>query len=148
MQRWIVAGLVALALALGAGAFAYYQYKMGLPAPVWVPLPVNATLPGERHEAAARELRAKLCEGELLLKVARDLGLAKTWKLGSDEEAAAELERRLFVRTGEADMPNGRVPAIHVGIEGSRREFEMSGRIVTRLRSDVWGIIGQKPPPE
>lgn len=137
-----------MALLVGGGLFGYRQYKQGLPAPVWVPLPVNAALPQERLEATAKELRAKLCEGDLLLKVARDLDLAQKWKLRTDEEAASEVERRLFVRLGEADLPSGRVPAMHIGIQGSRRESALTGVIVRRLMDDVWGIIGIKPPPK
>lgn len=148
MQRWIVLGVVAMALLVGGGALAYHQYKRNLPAPVWVPLPVNPQLPEARRDETARELRAKLCEGDLLLKVARDVGLAKKWNLPTDEEAAREIERRLFVRSGDADTAAGKVPAIHVGMNGANKDREVSGEITTRLMDDVWRIIGIKRPPK
>lgn len=135
-----------MVLLFGGGAFAYRHYKRNLPAPVWVPLPVNPELPVARRDETARELRAKLCEGDLLLKVARDVGLARKWNLPSEEEAAREIERRLFVRSGDADTPAGKVPAIHIGMTGANKDREVSGEITTRLMEDVWKIIGIKPP--
>jgi len=71
----------------------------------------------------------------------------KKWELPSDEACAAELGRRLFVKAGEMDTPMGKVPAIHIGVTGKRKEREVSGEIAMRLMEDVWPILGLEPPP-
>jgi hypothetical protein len=68
------------------------------------------------------------------------------WGLVSDEAGAVEIGRRLFVRAGDADTPMGKVPAVHIGVNGKRKEREVSGQIAMRLMEDVWKILGIKPP--
>ena len=60
-------------------------------------------------------------------------------------EGAEEIRRRLYVRAGEADTPMGKVPAIHIGVNGKVKEQVVSGEIAMRLMDDVWKIIGFKP---
>jgi len=146
MQRWIAAGVVAVLLFVG-GLFAYYKmvYKPNRPQPVWVPLPINPELTSAKRDEIIKEIKAKLIEGDGLLKVSKDVGLAKKWQLASDEEGAREIGRRLFVRAGDADTPMGKVPAIHVGVSGKNKESVVSGEIAMRLMEDVWRIVGIKP---
>jgi hypothetical protein len=68
--------------------------------------------------------------------------------LRSDEQCARELADRLFVRSGDADTPMGKVPAILIGVNGKRKEREVSGEIAMRLMDDVWEILGIDPPKE
>lgn len=146
MQRWILAAGGVLLLMMGGLLFAYQQYKLNKPAPMWVPLPVRQDLPLAEQDKAAKDLKAKLCVESVFLKVSKDMGLPAKWKLSSDNEAAAELAKRVFVRTGDADTPMGKVPAIHIGVTGKARDRELSGQIAMRLMDDVWKILGVEPP--
>jgi formylglycine-generating enzyme required for sulfatase activity/serine/threonine protein kinase len=115
--------------------------------PVWVPMPINPELPiDKRHEIIAK-LKTELGQPERLAKVSKDVGLVVKWGLLSDEACAAELGKRLFVRAGDMDTPEGKVPAIHVGLTGKRKERDVSGVIAMRLMDDVWKILGIEPPP-
>jgi hypothetical protein len=148
MQRWIVAGVVAMLLMGAGGYFALKTYKQNLPAPMWVPLPINPELPVAKRDEIITQLKTELSKSERLVKVSRDLGLARKWEFSSDEGAAEELASRLFVKEGEADTPKGKVPALHIGVKGRRKETELSGKIVMRLMDDVWEILGIDPPPK
>lgn len=150
MQRWIVPGivigLVAMALMATGGYFGLKIYKQNRPAPVWVPLPVNPELSSEKTREICNDLKSRLSEPERLQRVSKDLALAREWDMPSDKESAAEIGRRLFVRSGEADTPMGKVPAIHIGVHGKRKERELSGKIAMRLMDDVWPLLGIDPP--
>jgi len=152
MQRWIVPGivigLVALGLMAGGGYFALKAYKQNRPAPVWVPLPVNPELSSERTRELVDDLKSRLSEPGLLQRVSKDLSLTGKWRMATDEQCAEEIGRRLFVRSGEADTQMGKVPAIHIGVHGKRKEREVSGEIAMRLMDDVWPILGIDPPPK
>jgi hypothetical protein len=148
MQRWIVAGVVAMLLMGAGGFFALKIYKENRPAPVWVPLPINPELPVAKRDEIISKLKTELAASDRLLRVSKDVGLAGKWKLSSDEDGAAELASRLFVKEGEADTPQGKVPAIHIGVKGKRKEREVSGQIAMRLMDDVWEILGVDPPPK
>ena len=149
MQRWIVGGLIGMLL-LGGGLVGYYKmvYQPSRPAPVWVPLPIRADLEIAKQDELVSNLKTKLSDKEILLNVSKDVGLMKKWNLASDEEGAREIGSRLFVRTGEADTPMGKVPAIHIGVTGTRKEREVSGEIAMRMMRDVWKILGIEPPPQ
>lgn len=149
MQRWIVLGVVAMMLVLGGGFFARRAYKQNRPQRIWVPLAINPALPVEKRDETARDLKAKLVRPEVLIPVCKELGLARKWQIHSDEDAAAELARRLFVEVGEADSPMGiKVPSINVGVTGKTKEAGLSGEIAMRMMKDVWKILGIKPPPQ
>jgi hypothetical protein len=147
MQRWIVAGVLMVLLMGAGGAFALKAYKQNRPAPVWVPLPINPELPIDKRDEIIARLKDELSREERLIRVSRDVGLAGKWNLPTDEDGAAEIAGRLFVKEGEADTPQGKVPAIHIGVKGKRREREVSGEIAMRLMEDVWEILGIEPPP-
>lgn len=148
MQRWIVIGAVAMILLLGGGGFAYWNYKQNLPNPVWVPLPTKPEMTDGQREKFAKELKAKLIEPETLTKISKELNLAQKWKMASDETAAAEISKRLFVRPGEADLPTGRIPSMNIGVDGPRKDAAVSGEIALRLMEEVRTLLGIKPPPE
>jgi hypothetical protein len=139
--------MVAVVLMLGGGGFAYKSYKQNRPHPIWVPLPINPELPGEKRTEIARDLKAKLATPEILIQVSKDLGLPKALGFTSDEAAANDLAERLFVNVGEADSPDGtRVPSINIGVRGRSKDREISGKIAIRLMKDVSAILGIKPP--
>ncbi len=149
MQRWIVIGTLVVGLIIamaGGGYYALKIYKQNRPAPVWVPLMVNAELSSEKTREIVIDLKSRLSEPELLQRVSKDLALTQEWNMPSDKECAAEVGRRLFVRSGDADTPMGKVPAIHIGVHGKRKDFELSGKIAVRLMDDVWPILGIDPP--
>ncbi|NQX02923.1 hypothetical protein HQ447_19875 [bacterium] len=149
MQRWIVFGVVAVLLVLGGGGIAYKNYKQNRPHPVWVPLPINPELPGEKRTELARELKAKLEKPALLLQVSKDLNLPQALGVATDEAAASEVAGRLFVTVGEADSPaGGKIPSINIGVKGKDKEQVVSGKIAMRLMQDVWKILGIKPPAQ
>ena len=148
MQRWIALGVLSVILMVGGGGFAYWTYKQNRPNPVWVPLLINRELTDDKRQEIAIDLKEKLSKSEILNKVSSDLGLARKWNLPSDESAAQEIKKRLFVKIGEADSPEGKVPSINIGVEGSRREAAISGEIALRLMKDVWQLLGIKPPEE
>lgn len=149
MQRWIVAAVAAVLLFCGMGVggfFAYRTYKQNRPAPVWVPMPINPELPMAKRDEIIDKLKVRLGETDLLAKVSKDVGLVQKWHLPSDEACAAELGRRMFVRAGDMDTPMGKVPAIHIGLTGKRKEREVSSEVAMRLMDDVWKILGIDPP--
>jgi hypothetical protein len=134
-------------LVVGGGGFAYWTYRQNRPTPVWVPILVNTELDPVKHEELSKDLKTKLMTPEFLLQVSKDLQLASKWQLPSDQAAAEEIAKRLFVRVGEADTPTGRVPSINVGLNGPKKDFALSGEIAMRMMKDVWKILGIKPPP-
>jgi hypothetical protein len=146
MQRWILAAGGVLLLMMGGLLFAYQQYKLNKPQAMWVPLPVRQDISMEDQKKAAEDLKARLCVESVFLKVSKDMGLPAKWELASDNEAAAELGKRVFVRPGDADTPMGKVPAIHIGVNGKVRDRQLSGEIAMRLMDDVWKILGVDPP--
>jgi hypothetical protein len=149
MQRWIAVGLLAALLICGMGVggfFAYRSYKQNLPAPVWVPMPINPEVPDEKRDEIIKQLKTELGKPERLLKVSMDVGLVEKWALPTDEACAAELGKRLFVKAGDANTPLGKAPAIHIGLSGKRKERQVSEQIAMRMMDDVWKILGIEAP--
>ena len=129
------------------GAYAAYKtYKQNRPAPVWVPLPINPELPTKKRDEVIKDLKDKLSDRELLQQVSRDVKAASKWGFASDSQAADEIAGRLFVRAGDADTSMGKVPAIHIGVQGKMKDRELCGEIAVRLMDDVWKILGVEPP--
>jgi hypothetical protein len=135
-------------LMTGGGYFALKTYRQNRPAPVWVPVPMNPELSAEKTSAIIDEIKANLSEPELLARISKDLGLTGKWNMATHEQCAEELGKRLFVRSGDMDTPMGKLPAIHVGLSGKRKEMDVSGKIAMRLMDDVWPILGIEPPPK
>jgi hypothetical protein len=149
MQRWIAIAAVAMALLMGGGAYGYRLIKQNRNQPMWVPLPINPELTGEKRDEIAKDLESKLKTEEKMLQVSKDLKLAEAWGLPSAEEAAKLLKRRVFVKVGETTSDtNTVVPSINFGVLGKAKEKELSGKIAMRLMDDVWELVGVKPPPK
>jgi len=143
MQRWIAIGVVFLVLIFGAGAVGIRVYKQNRPHPVWVPLPLNPEVPGDKKLQLAKDLKKKLQDHALLVRVSQDLGLPKKLKLATDDEAANAVAARLFVKVGEADTPTGtKVPSLNVGVTGKRKDQKISEEIALRINQDVRKILG------
>ncbi len=147
MQRWILVGVIAMAMVCGGGLFAFRTYKQNLPYPVWVPLPINPELTAERQDSIAKDLKVKLLDQKILVQVSKDVDLKNEWRLGSDQQCADELVKRIFVKLGETTTKMGRVPTIDVGVNGKSKERDVSGKIAMRLIKDVYKILGIDPPP-
>lgn len=152
MQRWIVA-VTALMVLMGGGLIAGYKwvYKPNRPNPIWVPLAIREDVGMTERQKIVKELTGRLSEPKVLEGVSKDLGLAAKWQMASNEEAAKEVGRRLFVRTGETLNPQGApVPAILVGVNGKVKDIEQSKEIAMRLMKDVFEILGipQQAPRE
>lgn len=135
-------------LVLGGGGFAYRTYKQNRPQPMWVPLPIDPNLPVEKRAEIASELKKSLMKPDLLIQVSKDLGLPKVLGVTTDEAAANEIAKRMFVDVGEIDSNGIKAPSINIGIKGKRKDQEVSGKIAMRLMEDVWKILGIKPPPQ
>ena len=133
-------------LGLGGGGYAWWNHKQNRPAPLWVPMPINPERTDEEREKVAKELKAKLDNPAILIQISKDLNLTHKWNLPSDEAAAGEISKRLFVRVGEADTPMGKVPSINVGVDGKVKEMKVTGEIATRLMKETMKIFGIKPP--
>jgi len=148
MQRWIGLGILAMGLIFGGGVYGYWLYRQNKPAPMWVEIPINPDRTAEERENAVKDLLTKLRDKELLLKVSKDMRLAEKWNLSSDAEAEKELSRLIFVKQGDTAGTMGRVPAVHIGVRGKKKEIQLSGEISMRLMEDVWKILGIEPPPK
>ena len=150
MQRWIVA-VTALMILMGGGLIAGYKwvYKPNRPNPIWVPLAIREDVGMSERQQIVKELTQKLSEPKVLEGVSKDLGLAAKWQMATNEEAAKEVGRRLFVRTGETLTPEGVLaPAILVGVNGKLKEAAESKDIAMRLMKDVFEILGIPQGPQ
>lgn len=149
MQRWIAAVTVLMVLMAGGLVAGYkFVYKPNRPSPIWVPLQIREEVEMAERQKIVKELTKKLSEPKVLEGVSKDLNLASKWGMGSNDEAAKELGRKLFVRTGETVTPDGApAPAILVGVNGKLKEVEESKEIAMRLMKDVFVILGIKQNP-
>lgn len=152
MQRWIViAVLGAILFGLGGG-YALWTYRQNRPQPVWVPLALNESLPLEKREQLAVQIKTKLLEGTTLRDAVKETGLAARLGLPSDEAAEAEVRKRLIVEVGEADVPSAagiapvKVPSINIGIRAQRKSFKPMSEVSMRIMRDVWKMLGIKEP--
>jgi hypothetical protein len=148
MQRWMLyAGLavVGLVLLTGGGLYGYREYLRGKPAPIWVPLALRVDISMEDQSKLAKEIEDRLRNGDLLRQAVVDTGLQAKFGSPSEDAAVKELEQRLFVKVGTAVTPEGTVPSINVGVNGTGGEKEILGVAATRIMQDVWKMIGIDP---
>jgi hypothetical protein len=148
MQRWIIISVVAMMLVLGGGGFGYWKYRQNRPYPVWVPMPINPEFSLQQRTDTAKELRQKLGKKEILIQVSKDLGLPNKLGVASDEAAADELAKRLFVDAGQMESPKGVVYTLNIGFTGVKKDKTLTEEMSMRLMEDVWKILGIKPPPK
>lgn len=141
MQKWIVAAVVAIVIFCFGGWFGIKAYKQNRSHPVWVELPINPQLPTKQRDETIRMLMSKLSNRAILEQVSRDVGLKRKWQLESEEAAVEEIAKRLFVRPGDTQGKIGRVPALHIGLKGKRKESEVTGEVAVRLMPEVVKIL-------
>lgn len=147
MQRWIIAGIAAVALAIIGlvGAYVWYQNDLAKrPDRIWVPLVLNPDTPADQREQSASELRERLATDEVLGKISADLDLRSRWNHPTEQAAIEELRRRLIVEIGEHDYQ----PSMNIGFEGITRENAMLRELTGRLMQDVSEILSLGPPPD
>ncbi len=125
--------------------YAKREYHLSQPSRMWGFVPLRADLSMEQQNKLAEQINAKLRTDEILRAVVMDLSLQEKFKQPSEDAAVKELNRRLFVEVGSADIPNGSVPSINVGVEGIGHEAKLLGEVSIRLIGDVWRIIGIDP---
>lgn len=129
-------------LVFGGGAYGYWTLRQNRPFPMYVPLPMNPQSSVEQRKEIAKELKTRLSDKALLVKVSKDLGLKGKWNLATDEAAADEILKRLYVETSQQDTASGATPTMNIGIDGVKKEREVTGAISTRLMDDVQKILG------
>lgn len=146
MQRWIAASLALMLVLAGGLGTAYWFYKQNRPQPLWVPLKINPESTEANRNETIAQLTQALQDRKILAAISRDTGAAAKWKLASDEQAAEEIARRMFVRMGEVDTPMGKTPTIDVGLNGKVKDKDLTSAMVTRMMDDVARILGLNPP--
>jgi len=125
---------------MGGGAFAYRTHQQNRPIhPVLLELPIATSASPEERAAAAKALTQKLREPALLTRVSKASGLTIKLKFATDEAAANDLGKRLFVELGESDTAQGRMPVIKIGLNCTVREYntmvEVSKHLNQALRT-------------
>lgn len=138
-------GILGLILLAGGGLYALNEYRMSRPGPIWVPLALKADIAQEEQEKIAEQITKSLNEEETLRKIVIDADLQTGFGSATEDAAVEELRKRMFVSTGTADTPMGKVPAINVGVDGTKGESEVLERAATRMIKDVWRMMGIDP---
>jgi len=150
MQRWIVVALIGAILVGLGGGFGLWTYRQNKPSPVWVPLALNDSVPPEKREDLAKEIKKKLLEGTLMRDAVKETGLAGKRGFTSDSEAEEEAKKLLFVEVGEADNPatGQKVPSINIGFKAQRKLYKPYGEVAMRVMKEVWKMLGIKAPED
>ncbi|HEY8961105.1 MAG TPA: hypothetical protein VIM57_02805 [Luteolibacter sp.] len=117
---------MAFVLLLGGAAFGIRTFKQNRPAPFWVKISVRLPPDGEQLEKLEKEIRQRAQSDEVIGPVVRELDLARRWNLPSEEMAAAELRRRMFVRFQGGDV-------LEIGLNGKRKEMTTTSEIAKKL---------------
>ena len=137
--------LVGLVLLAGGGYYARKQYYAAKPAPIWVPLPLRADISMAEQEKLAKDIEDRLRMDGIMRQIAIDVDLQEKYNQPDLDAAVKELDRRIFVKVGTADSPNGSVPSINIGVTGNGHEKAVSGETVTRMMRDVLRMMGIDP---
>jgi len=148
MQRWklyVGLGIVGLVLLGGGAYFARKEYFASKPAPIWIPFNLRMGIPMEDQKAFAQLIDERLSDDDLLRQIVIDADLQSGFNQPTEDAAIQELKRRIFVKVGTADTPQGAVPSVNVGLNGTQRENELLRRATLRMIKDVWRMIGIDP---
>jgi hypothetical protein len=149
MQRWIVAAVVFVVLGIGglsAAYFGYHKYKQNRPTQIWLPIPTKPDLELKQRREIAAMLKTRLSDLALLKRVSQDTGYASEMGFANDDEAAKDLQQRLFSEVGTADTPSGKVASINVGFNCKVKEFGKMGKATNRLMDDISAALGAPRP--
>jgi hypothetical protein len=122
------------------------EHKQNLPTRIWLPIPTKPELELEKRQEVATLLKDKLSDLALLGRVSKDAGYAKEMGFPTDEEAAKDLQKRLFSEVGTADTPSGKVASINVGFDCKVKEFGKMRKVTNRLMADIGIILGLPAP--
>jgi len=126
-----------MVLVVVGGAVGYRSYRRNRPIhPVLLQLSLNPEAPAEARAAVMKLVKQKLSEHELLVRVSKDVELTRKMKFASDEAAAADLGKRLFVEQGENDTPNGRMPTLNIGWNCKVKEYGAMLEVSKRISKD------------
>lgn len=137
MQRWIIAAGVLLVLVVGSSAFGYRAYRQNRAIhPILLQLSLKPDASVENRAAMVKWVKQKLGEHELLVRVSKDVGLTRKLKFASDDAAASDLRKRLFVEPGETVTPSGRVPTIDIGLDCKVKEYGVMVDVSKRISKD------------
>lgn len=148
MQRWklwIVLGLVGMLLMLVGAKFALDVYRGNKSDQIWVAIPIREDLLPEEKQAFADKMNESLRNPELQKQVVLDTQLREKLKLASEAEAIKELNRRFYVELGSAEVSQGTVTTLNIGVRGIRNENEILGQLATRIARDFFKINGIDP---
>lgn len=138
MQRWIIAAGVLFVLLVLGGGIGYHTHQMNRQIhPVLLQFPLPAEVSPATRDATVQTLREKLGETALLTQVSKDVGLAKKLRLATNEAAVSDLAKRLFVEPGVADLPQGRVPVISIGLNCKVKEYNLMVEVGNHLNKAI-----------
>lgn len=142
MQRWIALATVMLVLLGAGGYFVRREYNLNQPDRIWCPIPIEKMEEADRN-GLSKQLHAEMRKPARLSAIVKDLQLAAKFQVASEEQAVAELEKRVFVELGMIDTPLGaRLPSLNVGVKGIRRENALLREISARQMEDVKKLLG------
>ena len=124
MQRWTIAVGILLVLLLGGGAFGYRTYRLNQSVhPVLLQFSIPAEATPKERDTKLELLKRTLRDPALLTRVSKEAGLAKKLQMDSDEAAANDLGKRLFVELGETHSSQGRLAIIKIGLNCKVKEY-------------------------
>ena len=127
-----------MVLVAGGGAFAYRTYRLSRPIhAVLLQFPIPTETSPDERKSAAKAVRQKLRDPALLIRVSKDAGLKKKLRFATDEAAANDLDKRLFVELGEADTAQGRMYAINIGLNCTVGEYNTMVDVSQHLNQDL-----------
>jgi hypothetical protein len=145
MQRWIIYATVSIVVCLllvGGGVYGYRELLRPNPSPTYIPLSLRADISPEDQAFLADQIREQLKNEILLRQIVIDADLQAGFKVANEDLAVQDLKRRVFVKVSHIDLPNGRVPAIDIGVNGHEKEKDALDKAATRMIQDVWKMVG------
>lgn len=125
MRKWLVLGGILCVLLLGGAAAALWKSRQERPTPYWVQISGNFPTDESQRKQLEESCRRFAESNEVLKPIAASLHLAETWKLGSEDEAVAQLRSRVYARL-EGNL-------LLLGANGVKREAKTTQAISQKL---------------